>query len=169
MGWLGIYLAVMDTTFGATLLLSHSHCPSLWYNSPAHYDWSTSRTKIFPALLGWSYRTNNGLTTASGIILQTVIQFKVFFVPGITRWAYSRKAPVMLMLSSWSIFYITSLLKRRMRKCHILRTKRKMFRYSRCFSAAIELKLLYLTHNPHFYCYKCLLRFVQVCRSTLFM
>jgi hypothetical protein len=70
MGWLGIYLAVMDTTFGANLFLSHSHCPSLWYNSPTHYDWNTSRTKIFPALLWWFCRIKSGfhgVTTASHI------------------------------------------------------------------------------------------------------
>ena len=42
MGNVGIYLAVMDTTLGASypLRLSHSHCPS-----PALYNWNTNIDK----------------------------------------------------------------------------------------------------------------------------
>ena len=40
---------------------SHSHCPSLWYGSPTRYDWSTSKTKMFPTFLRQFYGRDSGL------------------------------------------------------------------------------------------------------------
>jgi len=77
MGWLGLYLPVMDTVLGAVLFLSHSHCPSLWYGSPTRYDWSTGKTKMFPTFLRQFYRRDSGFCSfvaASGNTCQAAGQ-----------------------------------------------------------------------------------------------